>query len=144
MQVKAESSEAAVVEKVAAKIDKISSIKVQSLVPYAKGSMVAANIKNECKINKQLSDYIFSYSAEKGIAVSLQGQVTENSAGQALVVEITQAVSSGNAFIGHRKFTSIKGSLFNNGTKQASFTAARTSGGGFFGGFKGSCSVLGR
>ena len=60
------------------------------------------------------------------------------------MVSITEAVSSGNAFIGHRKYSSIKGTLYNNGKKEAGFTAARLSGGGMWAGFKGSCSVLGR
>jgi len=34
--------------------------------------------------------------------------------------------------------------LYKNGKRQAGFTASRVSGGGAFGGFKGSCSVLGR
>ena len=136
LQVEADAAKTAVVEKVEAKLAKISTVKVQSSIPYAEGSMIAANIKKDCKINTQLADFIFSYSADKGIAVSLQDQVTGSSGGQELVLEITKAVSSGNAFIGHSKYTSIKGSLYNDGNKQASFTAARISRGGFFGGFK--------
>lgn len=149
LQAKLESSQEAMKQTVAEKtkakvIEKVNSVKVQSSVPYAKGVMVAANIKKECNLNTQLSDFIVAYSADKGITVLQQDEVSQNSDGQALVVEITRAVSSGNAFTGHRKITSIKGSLFDNGEKQASFTAARTSRGGLFAGFKGSCSVLGR
>ena len=42
------------------------------------------------------------------------------------------------------KHTLIKGALYKNGKKQAGFTAARRSGGGMYGAFKSSCSVLGR
>ena len=36
----------------------------------------------------------------------------------------------------------IEGSLIKGGTKYSSFKAARRSGGGFFGGYRSSCSVL--
>ena len=64
--------------------------------------------------------------------------------GNMLKVEITSAYSAGNAFIGHRKSTAIRGELYDNGTLLASFTGSRVSGGGAWAGFKGSCSVLGR
>jgi hypothetical protein len=54
------------------------------------------------------------------------------------------AVSMGNAFLGHQKFTKVRGTLLQDGTKVASFKARRNSMGGAFAGFKGSCSVLGR
>jgi hypothetical protein len=119
-------------------------IKVQSVIPFKKGSMVALNIRQECKIDKQLPDYLVEYAEDYGVPVVQQPQVSDKTSGRALVLEITNAVSSGNAFIGHRKFTSVAGALYDNGNKQAAFTAARVSSGGFFGGFKGSCSVLGR
>ncbi|WP_108062378.1 hypothetical protein [Poseidonibacter lekithochrous] len=46
-------------------------------------------------------------------------------------------VSNGNAFLGHNKSTRVKGVLYKEGNKIASFS-------GFSAGFKGSCSVLGR
>ncbi len=126
------------------KVNAKTAIKIQRLIPFQKGAAIAANIKNECNLQDQLSSFIRAYSVGEGIGVIRTGRVTKKSKGKALVVAITDSVSSGNAFIGHRKFTSIKGTLYNKGKKQASFTAARLSGGGFGGGFKGSCSVLGR
>lgn len=61
-----------------------------------------------------------------------------------LVVEISDAVSRGNPFIGHRKSTSVRGNLYQDGVKVAAFRGECDSMGGAFGGFKGSCSVLGR
>ena len=126
------------------KVNPKTAIKIQTIIPFQKGVPIAANIKNECKLQAQLSDFITAYSVGEGVGVIQKKKVSKRSKGKNLVVTITNAISSGNAFIGHRKYTSIKGTLYNNGKKKGSFTAARLSGGGAFGGWKGSCSVLGR
>jgi len=66
------------------------------------------------------------------------------SKGKVLEVVISDAISGGNAFIGHRKYVAVEGTLYEDGKKVASFTGGRYSGGGALGGYKGSCSVLGR
>lgn len=131
-------------KKATMKVDAKTAIKIHKVIPFQKGIPIAANIKNECKLQGQLSDFITAYSVGEGVGVIQKRKVSKRSKGKTLIVKITNAVSSGNAFIGHRKFTSIKGTLYNNGKKKGSFTAARISGGGAFGGFKGSCDVLGR
>ena len=126
------------------KVDARTAIKIQKAIRFVKGARIASNIKNECALQTKLSSFVEAYSVGDGIGVVRVGKVTKRTKGKALVMTITDAVSSGNAFIGHRKFVSMKGTLYNNGKKQSSFTAARVSGGGAFGGFKGSCDVLGR
>jgi hypothetical protein len=113
-------------------------------IPYKKDANIALRIRQECNINQQLSEFIQSYGEDAGINVVRMPKINTKDKGKNLQIEIVNAVSRGNAFIGHRKFTSIKGSLYDDGKKVAGFSAARVSGGGFMGGFKGSCSVLGR
>jgi hypothetical protein len=144
IQAESESTTKAVESKAAKVVSSMDAIHVQALTPYKKGAPIAQNIKQECLINKQLPDFIASFAAVNGTEVSLDKNVTKATKGKALVVEIVEAVSSGNAFIGHRKYSKVEGTLYDNGTKKAGFKAARVSGGGFFGGWKGSCSVLGR
>lgn len=117
---------------------------IAELIPYQKGAPIAKNILSECTLNEQLSKYIQSYSAQQNVAINRVAGANMKARGNMLMVEITDAVSSGNAFIGHRKFVKISGTLYNNSKKVASFTGARISGGGFWGGFKGSCDVLER
>jgi len=64
--------------------------------------------------------------------------------GRILYIEITNAISMGNPFMGHQKQVSVKGRLLEDGTEIGSFSGVRASMGGAFAGFKGSCSVLGR
>lgn len=119
-------------------------VKVQSFIPYKKEAVIAANIKTECALNSQLSEYIQAYGNEYNVAVIRSPRLEKESQGKVLLLEIVDAVSQGHAFVGHRKFVKIAGTLYDNGKKVASYTATRFSGGGFWGAYKGSCSVLSR
>lgn len=119
-------------------------VKVPDKVPYAENNDVAGKIKHECRINEQLSEYIVEYAEEHKVATKVVDATDATMPGRVLVVEITDAISRGNAFIGHRKATSVRGTLYQDGQKVASFVGERDSMGGAFAGFKGSCSVLGR
>ena len=114
-------------------------------VPYAEGSRVKANIRKEClKLGTKLASFTQEFSKKQNIDVQLAESIDTSASGRVLQLEITDAVSRGNAFIGHRKFVDVKGILWEDGKKVASFTATRVSGGGFAGGYKSSCAVLGR
>ena len=120
------------------------SIALHRAIPYAPDNHIAGNIKSECVLPTQLSDFIKNYGDEYGLEIVQKDTVAAEDSGKVLLVEIVDAVSSGNAWLGHRKYTEIKGTLYENGATVASFRAGRRSGGGAFAGYKGSCSVLGR
>jgi hypothetical protein len=115
------------------------SVQLQRPVPYSEDNDISDTIKAECKIGEQLADFIKQYSS-----VPVEFTQAPATTGRVLQLEIVDAVSMGNAFLGHQKYTKAKGTLFQDGTKVASFKARRNSMGGAFAGFKGSCSVLGR
>ena len=64
--------------------------------------------------------------------------------GRVLKLELVEALTMGNAFIGHHKYTKVRGTLYENGAVVADFRGRTNSMGGFAIGYKGSCSVLGR
>ncbi|MCF6245005.1 MAG: hypothetical protein L3J43_08200 [Sulfurovum sp.] len=109
---------------------------------FSRDSRIANNIKRECVIPRQLVTFIKQAGQKNGINVRVSSSVPTGA--YILKVEITDAVSQGNAFIGHNKFTAISGRLSKAGRTIGSFRAARRSGGGFFGGYKSSCAVLAR
>lgn len=117
------------------------SVTLQRPVPYAEDNDISDAIKSECKIGEQLADFI---KANSKVPVELTADKPDIATGRVLQLEISDAVSMGNAWMGHQKFTKVRGTLFENGQKVASFKARRNSMGGAFAGFKGSCSVLGR
>jgi len=120
-------------------------VTVQSGIPYAADAKVAKNIRNECtKLGTQLAEFTKQFGKKFSVDVQLTEKLDTAAKGRVLLIEITDAVSMGNAFIGHQKFTSSQGTLFEDGKKVASFEARRQSMGGAFAAYKGSCSVLGR
>jgi hypothetical protein len=119
-------------------------VKIQQFIPYKKDAVIAGNIKTECSLNSQLSEYTQAYGNEFNVAIIRTPRLDKDTAGKVLLVEIVDAVSAGNAFIGHRKYVKIAGTLYDNGKKTAAYTATRFSGGGFWGAYKGSCTVLNR
>jgi len=119
-------------------------ISINSLIPYQNENAIQINIRQECNLGQQLSEYITSHAGEQGIAIHRVNQINPKGPGNVLVIEITNAISMGNAFIGHSKATSVQGKLYENGTLKGGFTGGRRSMGGVFAGFKGSCSVLDR
>ena len=119
-------------------------VKVPEKVPYAQDNEIAGNVKRECELDTLLGEAIIEYAADEKFAIDPVAATNPGMPGRVLVVEIRDAVSAGNAFLGHRKSTSVRGALYVDGAKAAAFRARRDSMGGAFAGFKGSCSVLGR
>jgi len=119
-------------------------VQVPRPVPYWEDADVAGNIRKECAIQTQLADYIQEFSRARGIEVSFAPSVAADQPGRVLDLEIREAESMGNAWTGHRKSTTVRGKLYQDGELIGSFRGRRDSMGGAFAGYKGSCSVLGR
>ena len=100
------------------------------------------SIKTECTIDTQVMSFIKEYAAGAGINVVYSDNVKPDDIH--LKISITNAISRGSAFIGHYKLVEIYGELVQNKKVLSTFRATRRDGGGAFGGYKGSCSVLGR
>ena len=92
-------------------------------------------------IDTKLINFIKNSADKNGVTIKITDSIPSDAL--ELKVEITDSISAGNAFIGHRKFTSISENLTQTDTTIGTFEVARCSGGAF-GGFKGSCATLGR
>jgi hypothetical protein len=119
-------------------------IYIAQTAPYSDTKKITRAILDECELPQQQSELIAQLASTKGILVVRDDEAVKAGKGRILQVEITDAISTGNAFIGHRKQVSVKGRLFDNGTEVGDFVGIRSSMGGAFAGYKGSCSVLGR
>ncbi len=121
------------------------SVKVLSNIPYAEDARIASKIRKECtQLGTKFSDFLVRYAAANGNSVQQVDDIDADTSGYVLSIEITGAVSSGNAFIGHAKYMEAYGQLFRNGELIDSIDYSRDSMGGLAASFKGSCSVLGR
>lgn len=115
-------------------------ITLASNVPFHEDSEVSDAIRNECTLGTKLADSVRRH----GPSVVLVDGTPDTAQGRVLELVISDAENVGNAFMGRQTFTKVRGTLFQDGQKVASFKARRNSMGGAFAGFKGACSVLGR
>lgn len=111
---------------------------------YADVNRIDQNILAECQLPQRQAEFIAAAATRAGFNVVHDEQAVKARKGRVLHVEIVDAISSGNAFIGHRKLVTIRGRLFEDGKEVGDFQGRRSSMGGAFGGFKGSCTVLER
>lgn len=120
------------------------SIYINQAIDYANKDTVANNIVEECtQLGTKLASSVETYGKKQGLDIVRTNDKLEGK-GSYLDIKIASAHSAGNAFIGHRKSASASVSYYVAGKKVGSKTLTRNSSGGFFGGFKGSCAVLGR
>ena len=119
-------------------------IYVGKTAPYVDASTVKGNIVTECDLPAAQMRLLHEQASAAGVTlVEDEAAVTANK-GRVLIVQIFNALSQGNAFIGHGKQVVLKGRLLENGTEIGNFTATRGSMGGAFAGLKSSCAVLHR
>ncbi len=116
---------------------------VNSDVSFHDPSVIAPNIKSECT---ELGNNLFKSTKqnleESGWTVLPGESKGDSTPGNAIKLEIVNALSGGNAFVGHHKSVSILATLYKDGHAIDSYTTTRSSQGGLLAGFKGSCSVL--
>ncbi|NMH65353.1 hypothetical protein [Shewanella salipaludis] len=110
-------------------------------VPFANENHIADNVVEECSdIGKQFSASVIKYAHSNNLKISSAATLPES--GKVVQLSIDNVYSAGNAFIGHRKSATVSARYLVDGKEVAHTEKTRNSGGGFFGGFKGSCSVL--
>lgn len=121
------------------------SVQVQRVIPFAADADIQNKVRQECsQLGSQLAQFTEEYARKGSARVQLVDAIDTSAEGRVLQIEIVDAVSMGNAFIGHQKYSRVRGALFENGEQIADFRGRRNSMGGAFAGYKGSCSVLGR
>lgn len=124
--------------------DAVKTVVIAQEVPYSNQEAIDTAIVNECALPKRVAELTQAALAKAGIEAQAVAKPGPKSGANVLQLEIANAVSGGNAFAGHHKLVTVTGKLFQNGKQVASFVDTRRSGGGAFGGYKGSCAVLGR
>ncbi len=114
---------------------------LQRVATYAKNTAVSGAVRRECDLESKIPLFVKKY-ARSDVKYVDNAAAVKN--GKVLVIEITDVLGSGGGAWSGAKSLTIHGVLKDNGKEIASFDARRISGGGAFGGFKGTCSILGR
>ncbi len=112
-------------------------IGIPAVVPIAEHVDVSQAVRNECQLGEKVSEFLAQSASN--VAVSADPKV-----GRYLRMEITEVVATGGGAWSGPKWMTVKGTLLENDKPIASFRAKRFSTGGAFGGFKGTCAIIGR
>lgn len=112
---------------------------------YEKGANVPQAVRDECGLETKIIRFVEKFAQKKFDNVVLVNNASSGTPGTALNITITDALApKGGTASGYKSLT-IKGTLWQNGKVQGTFTARRvTSGGASFIGYKGTCSMLAR
>ena len=116
---------------------------VISPVPFAENSMASSDVKASCTLDTRLPEFIAD-AARRGVTVVVAPDSGDDMEGKVLYLTITHVLGTGGGAWSGSKSVTVEGELKENGEVIGSFTGARYSGGGAFGGFKGTCAILGR
>jgi hypothetical protein len=114
-------------------------VKVPRTIGFTAESGASDKVKAECKLETKVTHFLNSFSSQVELVDGNPGKQ-----GRTLHLEISEVHAPGGGAWSGAKSMSVKGTLRENGKKVASFTAKRFSGGGFLGGYKGTCSIIGR
>ena len=112
-------------------------------VVFGADAPVPEAVRNECELISGLSTEI-KVNAANHYATVLEGPVTAPANADVLSVEIINLVGPGGGAWSGGKSVMIKGTLSKHGKAVSGFKALRVSGGGFFGGYMGTCAILRR
>jgi hypothetical protein len=119
-------------------------IHIQASTPFAASAQVRDAVKQECQLDTKLPGFVQEFAQGNGIEVQLDSGTLDTKKGKALMMEITEVYAAGGGAWSGGKSMSIAGKLYENGKIVGDFTGRRVSGGGAFGGYKGTCSIIGR
>jgi len=120
------------------------SITIANQAPFAQQLSVPEAVRAECNLPTKVIDFVKENANKNYDKVALADNVSASTPGQALSMKIVGLTGTGGGAYSGPKHVTVEGTLWENGKVKGTFTATRYSGGGAFGGMKGTCSILGR
>lgn len=119
-------------------------IYVTNLIAFKKDAYIRKNIISECSLETKLPGFIKSFGDSGGVNIVLVDKLPLNPTKITLQIEIVDAQGGGGGAWSGAKFVRVEGKLKKGSKTLGSFRGQRTSSGGFMGGFKSTCAILGR
>lgn len=116
-----------------------SGVSVQRNISFASGSNATDAVRRECKLEERIPAYLVQYDP----SVTLVDNV-KSAKGRTLHLEISDVYAPGGGGMTGLKRVVVTGKLYENGKLIGSFRDQRTSTGGYWGGYKGTCGILQR
>lgn len=113
-------------------------VQIKQEIAFADGA-TSQKVQDECGLQRDIPKYIAAYAKD---GVTLVEKF--DPAAPRLELAITSAYAPGGGAWSGAKWVEVSGKLFQGNKQVGSFTGSRYSTGGMFGGFKGTCSIVGR
>lgn len=114
-------------------------IEVARSIPFSEGSGASQKVVDECQLQTRVPQFLSQYA--DGVQL-VEGK--PDPAGRVLELRISHVQAAGGGAFSGPKMVTVEGRLTENGKPVARFTAKRYSGGGVFGAYKGTCSIVAR
>jgi hypothetical protein len=115
--------------------------KILRSIPFAANAPVPPAVRDQCALQTKVPEFI---QQAAGSSVELVDGALDKKKSRVLELEISEVHAPGGGAFSGPKWMSVKGELYDKGKQIGSFRAKRYSTGGAFGGFKGTCSIIGR
>jgi hypothetical protein len=110
---------------------------ILSDIPFNEHTNVPDKVRAECNLGPKTAQFIKQYGKDVEFTETL-------GTGRYIDMSITEVHSPGGGSWSGPKWMEVTGTLMQGDQKVAGFRAQRYSTGGAFGGFKGTCSIIGR
>jgi hypothetical protein len=114
-------------------------VQVLQAIPYTESSGASETIKGECELQTKVPHFLDEFSDQVELVTG-----KPDARGRVLELSISQVHAPGGGAWSGAKSMTVIGTLRDGGKVVGSFTATRFSGGGVFGGYKGTCAIVGR
>ena len=128
---------------VACSVAQAETFTVPAEVGFADHVIVSEAVLNECTLQTRLPTFIED-GAGRNVEIVITDEPLDDVTGKVLRLEYINILGAGGGAWSGPKSVTVSGELWENGEVIGSFVASRYSTGGAFGGFKGTCSILGR
>ncbi len=119
-------------------------LSLQKTAPFDAGISVTDAVKNECQLETKLVDFTQEFASGEFDKIVLVDNASAATPGKAVKIVITDVAGAKGGLWSGPKFVSIKATMWQDGKVVGTLSASRSTSGGMYGGYKGTCSLLGR
>ena len=119
-------------------------LSLQKTAPFEEGLAVSEAVKKECQLETKIIDFAEEFAKGDFDKIDMMDSVSESTPGKAVKIVITDVAGAKGGIYSGPKYVAIKATLWQDGKVAGTLSSRRSTGGGAFGGYKGTCSLLGR